>query len=392
MCSQDPRSEMGAVFLWVFIGLQNGCESCLQGRTDVMDGRMKVNELLPMKKRQLPEGQEGGDLLGRKMRDLRLSVTDRCNFRCRYCMPKEEFAGGDAFLPKQEVLTFEELERLARVFAEVGVEKIRLTGGEPLLRRDLPVLVEKLAKIEKVRDLAMTTNGALLVKFARSLKEAGLTRLTVSVDAMEDGLFRRMNDVDFPLHRVLRGIDAAVEAGFAPVKINMVVKKGVNEDQIIPMARYFAGSQFVLRFIEYMDVGTTNGWRMEEVVSAREMVRRLNEEMDLEPLEENYAGEVARRFRCRVSGAELGVIASVTQPFCRGCTRARVSADGQLFTCLFAAHGHDLRGLMRGGVSNERLVAALRGIWQSRDDRYSELRALTDVAGRQKMEMSRLGG
>lgn len=335
----------------------------------------------------------GVDRLGRALRDLRLSVTDRCNFRCTYCMPKEVFGRDHAFLPKENVLSFEELERLARIFVATGVEKIRVTGGEPLLRRDLPVLIGKLAAIEGVKDLAMTTNGSALVNLAKPLYEAGLKRLTVSVDALDDQMFRAMNDVDFPVQRVLKGIDAAIEAGFGPIKINMVVKRGLNEDQIGPMARHFAGPQFVLRFIEYMDVGTTNGWKLDEVVSAKEIVQRLNAEMDLEPVGANYAGEVARRFRCRKNGTEIGVIASVTQPFCRGCTRARVSADGQFYACLFASAGHDLRALMRAGYDDERIAEVIGSIWGGRDDRYSEVRSeIAAMGGMKKAEMSKLGG
>lgn len=336
-------------------------------------------------------GGAGVDRLGRPLRDLRLSVTDRCNFRCAYCMPKEIFGRDHVFQPKHELLNFEEMERLVRVFVGLGVEKIRVTGGEPLLKRDLPVLIGKLAAIEGLKDLAMTTNGSALAVMAKPLFAAGLKRVTVSVDALDDELFRRMNDVDFPAHRVLRGIDAALEAGFKPIKINMVVKRGLNENQIVPMARHFSGERFVLRFIEYMDVGTTNGWRLDDVVPAREIVERLNEGMDLEPLEANYAGEVARRFRCRSTGSEIGVITSVTQPFCRGCTRARVSADGQFFSCLFGSKGHDLRGLLRGGLSDERVADAIRAVWGARDDRYSEVRT-EGGASLPRAEMSKLGG
>ncbi|TLD72148.1 GTP 3',8-cyclase MoaA [Phragmitibacter flavus] len=332
----------------------------------------------------------GADGLGRALRDLRLSVTDRCNFRCGYCMPKEVFGRDHAFQPKSELLSFEEMERLARIFVGLGVEKIRVTGGEPLLKRDLPVLIGKLAALKGLKDLAMTTNGSALAVMAKPLFEAGLKRVTVSVDALDDSVFRRMNDVDFPVNRVLKGIDAALEAGFGPVKINMVVKRGVNEDQMVPMARHFAGPQYVLRFIEYMDVGATNGWRLDDVVTAKEIVRRLSGEMDLLPVAANYVGEVARRFRCAVSDTEIGVIASVTQPFCRGCTRARVAADGEFFTCLFGAKGHDLRALLRGGLSDERVADAIRAVWGARDDRYSEVRS--EGAGMPRAEMSKLGG
>jgi len=331
-----------------------------------------------------------GDRLGRPLRDLRLSVTDRCNFRCPYCMPREVFGPDHVFLPKSEILRFEELTRLARIFLSLGVEKVRLTGGEPLLRRDLPILIGQLSSVGGLHDIALTTNGSALVSLARPLRAAGLRRLTVSLDALDDGIFRAMNDVDFPVHRVLAGIDAAIEAGFPSVKINMVVKRGVNEDQILPMARRFRGPQFVLRFIEYMDVGNTNGWRMDDVVTAREILALLQGEFRLEPVAPNYPGEVARRYRHR-DGGEIGIIASVTQPFCRGCTRARISADGHFFTCLFASDGHDLRALLRSGLSDEKIACAIRAMWQGREDRYSELRS-AEMTSRPKAEMSVLGG
>lgn len=330
------------------------------------------------------------DRLGRPLRDLRMSVTDRCNFRCSYCMPREVFGPDHVFLPKSEILSFEELSRLARIFVALGVEKVRLTGGEPLLRRDLPVLIGQLSSIAGLHDIALTSNGSALVQLAKPLHDAGLRRLTVSLDALDDGIFREMNDVDFPVHRVLAGIDAAVEAGFAPVKINMMVKRGVNEDQIIPMARRFRGPEYILRFIEFMDVGNTNGWRMDDVVSAREIVAALQNEFPVEPVAPNYTGEVARRYRHR-DGGEIGIIASVTQPFCRGCTRARVSADGHFYTCLFASEGHDLRTLLRSGMSHDDISGVIRAIWQGREDRYSELRAVETVS-RPKAEMSVLGG
>ncbi len=330
------------------------------------------------------------DRLGRPLRDLRLSVTDRCNFRCTYCMPREVFGPDHAFLPKSDILSFEELSRLARIFVALGVEKVRLTGGEPLLRRELPVLISQLSAIDGLRDIAMTTNGSALVQFAKPLHAAGLRRLTVSLDALDDGIFRAMNDVDFPVHRVLAGIDAAVVAGFAPLKINMVVKRSVNEDQIIPMARRFRGPEFILRFIEYMDVGNTNGWRMDDVVSAREIISRLQGVFPVDPVAPNYPGEVARRYRHR-DGGEIGVIASVTQPFCRGCTRARISADGHFYTCLFASEGHDLRALLRSGMRDEGITQSIRAIWQGRGDRYSELRSAATIL-QPKAEMSVLGG
>ena len=331
------------------------------------------------------------DQRGRALRDLRLSVTDRCNFRCTYCMPKDVFGPAHPFLPKGDVLTFEELARVARIFIGLGVEKIRITGGEPLLRRDLPVLIRQLAEIEGLKDLALTTNGSALVALAGPLREAGLRRLTVSLDALEDGVFRAMNDVDFPVHRVLDGLDAALEAGFAPIKINMVVKRGVNEHQILPMARQFCDSRFVLRFIEFMDVGNTNGWRMDDVVSASEIIGCLQEEFRVEPIEPNYPGEVAQRWRYGDTGGEIGIIPSVTQPFCSGCTRARISADGHLYTCLFAPDGHDLRRVLRSGVDDAAVTRVVRAVWMARTDRYSDLRSAATAALR-KPEMSHLGG
>jgi len=330
------------------------------------------------------------DSLSRPLRDLRLSVTDRCNFRCGYCMPKEVFGRGYDFLPKESVLTFEEYARLARVFVSLGVEKIRLTGGEPLLRRNLDRLVALLAEIGGLRDLTLTTNGSRLVEEAPALRTAGLRRLTVSVDSLDDATFRAMNDVDFPVHRVLRGIEAAQAAGFAPIKINMVVKRGVNDHEVEALAERFGGRGFILRFIEYMDVGNTNGWRLEEVVPSAEIVARLGRATPLEPLESNYPGEVARRFR-HPDGGEIGVISSVTQPFCGDCTRARLSADGQLYTCLFASHGHDLRTPLRAGASDVELAALIGAVWRARADRYSEIRATT-ATREPKAEMSLLGG
>ena len=330
------------------------------------------------------------DTLARPLRDLRISVTDRCNFRCTYCMPREIFGPGFAYLPKADVLTFEEIERLAKIFVRLGVEKIRLTGGEPLLRRNLDRLVSALAAIDGLRDITLTTNGSRLVEEARALKAAGLRRLTVSLDSLDDATFRTMNDADFPVHRVLRGIDAALAAGFAPVKINAVVKRGVNDDGIVALARHFRGAQFIVRFIEYMDVGNTNGWRLDDVVPASEIVARISAEMPLDPLPAQYRGEVARRFRHR-DGGEIGVITSVTQPFCRDCTRARLSADGRLYTCLFAAEGFDLRTPLRSGASDENLSALIRGIWIARGDRYSEIRSEATRA-KPKVEMARIGG
>ena len=330
------------------------------------------------------------DTLGRPVRDLRISVTDRCNFRCVYCMPKEVYGRSYRFLERRQLLTFEEIERLSRVFASLGVEKIRLTGGEPLLRRELERLVEMLGAIPGV-DLTLTTNGSLLPQKARVLADAGLRRVTVSLDSLDDHVFRAMNDVDVPVERVLAGIEAAAAAGLSPVKVNMVVKRGVNEDSVLPMARYFRGSGHILRFIEYMDVGHTNGWRLDDVVSAAEIVTTIDAELPLEPIEPNYAGEVARRYRYRDGSGEIGVIASVTEPFCRACTRARLSAEGRLYTCLFATEGHDLRALVRGGASESVLAKEIGRVWRARADRYSELRS-AETADLPKVEMSYIGG
>jgi cyclic pyranopterin phosphate synthase len=330
------------------------------------------------------------DTLGRPVRDLRISVTDRCNFRCVYCMPKEIYGRGYQFLERRELLTFEEIERLSRVFASLGVEKIRLTGGEPLLRRELERLVEMLGAIPGV-DLTLTTNGSLLPQKARVLADAGLRRVTVSLDSLDDEVFRAMNDVDVPVERVLAGIEAAAAAGLSPVKVNMVVKRGANEDSVLPMARYFRGSGHILRFIEYMDVGHTNGWRLDDVVSAAEIIAAVGAELPLEPIEPNYAGEVARRYRYRDGGGEIGVIASVTEPFCGACTRARLSAEGRLYTCLFATEGHDLRALVRGDASEADLSERIGRVWGARGDRYSELRS-AETADLPKIEMSYIGG
>jgi cyclic pyranopterin phosphate synthase len=329
------------------------------------------------------------DTFGRPLRDLRISVTDRCNFRCVYCMPKEVFGRDYEFLGREQLLTFEEIERIARVFVTGGVEKIRITGGEPLVRRDLPVLVEKLSALGDV-DLTLTTNGALLARVADDLARAGLTRVTVSLDSLDDEVFRAMNDVDFPVARVLDGIDAAAAAGL-PVKVNVVVKRGLNEGSVLELARHFHGTGHTLRFIEYMDVGHTNGWRLDDVVPAAEIVATIDAELPLEPVDPAYRGEVAQRYRYRDGGGEIGVIASVTQPFCGDCTRARLSADGHLYTCLFAVRGHDLRSLVRSGASDEQVTATIAGIWTVRQDRYSELRT-AETADLPKVEMSFIGG
>jgi cyclic pyranopterin phosphate synthase len=330
------------------------------------------------------------DTLGRPLHDLRISVTDRCNFRCVYCMPKEVFGKDFQFLPRAEILTFEEIERLVRIFVGLGVQKIRLTGGEPLVRRDLERLVEKLAALGDL-DLTLTTNGSLLAQKAKALAGAGLRRITVSLDSLDDATFRAMNDVDFPVAKVLAGIEAAQAAGLAPIKINMVTKRGVNESSIVPMARYFKGSGMTLRFIEFMDVGSTNGWRLDDVVPAREIVAMIDREMPMEPVAPAYRGEVANRYRYKDGTGEIGIIASVTQPFCADCTRARLSADGSLYTCLFATQGHDLRALVRGGATDEEIANAIATVWTERTDRYSELRS-SDTAGLHKIEMSFIGG
>ena len=330
------------------------------------------------------------DRLGRPLRDLRISVTDRCNFRCVYCMPKEKLGSDHQFLERSALLSFEEITRLARVFKSHGVEKIRLTGGEPLVRRNVEQLVKLLSAIPGL-DLTLTTNGSLLAKKAQALRDAGLNRITVSLDSMDDAVFKAMNDVDFPVAKVIEGIDAAAAAGFATIKVNMVVKRGLNEMSILPMARFFRERGHILRFIEYMDVGATNGWRLDDVVSAREIVDIISREMPLQPADPNYTGEVAERWRYKDGTGEIGVIASVTQAFCRDCTRARISTEGQLYTCLFATSGHDLRSLLRGGASDEELSAAISKVWTAREDRYSEIRG-DHTAPLKKIEMSYIGG
>jgi len=340
------------------------------------------------------------DQLGRPLRDLRVSVTDRCNFRCTYCMPKEVFDADYRFLRHSDLLTFEEIARLASAFVQHGVEKIRLTGGEPLLRKDLHKLIAMLSPM-KTRDgneldIALTTNGSVLARKARQLADAGLKRITVSLDGLDDATFRRMNDVDFPVRDVLDGIEAATAAGLAPVKINMVVKRGVNEDEVVAMARRFRGSGHIVRFIEYMDVGTSNGWRMDEVVPSNEVLRLIAQEFPLQPLDANYTGEVAERWRYQDGQGEIGVISSVSQAFCRECTRARLSTEGKLFLCLFAHQGHDLRTLLRGNdqqapATDSQLETAIGHIWRAREDRYSELRTEA-TAKMPKVEMSYIGG
>ena len=328
------------------------------------------------------------DTFGRPLRDLRISVTDRCNVRCVYCMPKEVYGRDHRFLDRRELLTFEEIARIAGIFVGAGVRKLRITGGEPLVRRDVERLIEQLAALDV--DLTLTTNGSLLPQKARALADAGLRRVTVSLDSLDDEQFRALNDVDFPVERVLEGIEAARAAGL-PVKVNAVVKRGANDDQIVPMAAFFREQGHTLRFIEYMDVGHTTGWRLDDVVPAREIVAALDAAFGVEAVGADYRGEVARRWRYRDGTGEFGVISSVTQPFCGDCTRARLSAEGKLFTCLFAVRGHDLRAVLRGGATDEQLDASIRGVWEIRKDRYSELRREATPQDA-RIEMSYIGG
>jgi cyclic pyranopterin phosphate synthase len=330
------------------------------------------------------------DRLGRGLRDLRISVTDRCNFRCPYCMPEEVFHGAYQFLPKAEILTFEEIERVARAAVGLGVKKLRLTGGEPLLRADLPRLVQMLARIDGVEDLSLTTNGFLLAGYAPALKAAGLRRITVSLDSLDEDTFKAMNGRRSGVAPVLAGIEAAEREGLCPLKINCVVKRGVNDTGVVDLARRFRGTGHIVRFIEYMDVGTLNGWRMDDVVPAMEIVARIGAEFPLEPVDPNYPGETANRWRYKDGQGEIGVIASVTEPFCGGCTRARLSCDGRIYTCLFAAFGTDVRGALRGGATDADLRDLLGGIWGARTDRYSEER--TSQTRVEKVEMFHIGG
>ena len=335
------------------------------------------------------------DRLGRPLRDLRISVTDRCNFRCTYCMPKEIFGRDYAFLPRDQVLTFEEIGRAARAFVSLGVEKLRVTGGEPLVRRDLPTLIAMLAALRtpdgRELDLTLTTNGAALRALAKPLSAAGLRRVTVSLDSLDDAVFGAMNGVDFPVARVLDGIDAALEAGLRPLKVNMVVRRGINEQSVVPMARWARETGATLRFIEYMDVGHSNGWRLDEVVPAADLIDAVTSIWPAEPAEAAYRGEVAGRWRYLDGGGEFGIISSVTMPFCRDCTRARLSADGQLYTCLFAVAGRDLRAVLRDGSTDEALTAFIADTWLARDDRYSELRSAS-TSTLPKVEMFAMGG
>ncbi len=347
---------------------------------------------------EMPDGRVT-DTRDRPLHDLRISVTDRCNFRCVYCMPKEVFDKDYHFLPQTSLLSFEEITRIATLFVAHGVEKIRLTGGEPLLRKNIEKLIAMLSALKtpsgRALDLTLTTNGALLSKKAQALKDAGLQRVTVSLDALDDATFKRMNDVDFPVVDVLNGIDAAHQAGLGPIKINMVVKSGMNDQEIIPMARYFKNTPYILRFIEYMDVGTSNGWKMDEVIPSSEIVKRIHAELPLEPIAANYCGETANRWRYRDGIGEIGLISSVTQAFCQDCNRARVSTEGKLYTCLFATGGHDLRTLIRSGSSDQEISTVIAQIWRKRTDRYSELRSAQTMdlsTTAKKVEMSYIGG
>ncbi len=337
-----------------------------------------------------PSRQQLSDTRGRPLRDLRISVTDRCNFRCTYCMPKEVFGRDFQFLDRGQLLSFGEIHRLVRIFRDHGVQKIRITGGEPLVRRKLERLIEMLAYWSDL-DLTLTTNGSLLRQQARDLKDAGLKRITVSLDSLDDAVFKAMNDVDFPVEKVLQGIEEAAAVGLRPIKINMVVKRGVNEHSVLPMARFFRQQGHVLRFIEFMDVGATNGWRMEQVVPSRELVEMIDRDLPIEPVDPSYRGEVAERWRYRDGAGEVGFISSVSHAFCLDCTRARLSAEGQLYTCLFASKGTDLRGLLRRDASDDEISQLIGRVWTGRADRYSEIRT-AETAKLRKIEMSYIGG
>jgi GTP 3',8-cyclase len=346
---------------------------------------------LPIPAAAAARAGELADTRGRALRDLRISVTDRCNFRCTYCMPRDVFDADYRFLPHAEILSFEEIVRAARIFHTLGTRKIRLTGGEPLLRRGIDKLVAMLREALPDVDLTLTTNGSALKSMAARLQAAGLDRVTVSLDSLDEATFRRMNDADFPVAKVLEGIETAAAAGLAPVKVNMVVKRGINDHQVVDMARHFRGSGHIVRFIEFMDVGSTNGWRMDDVIASAEVVRRIAQHFALQPAEANYAGEVAERWRYLDGAGEIGVISSVTEAFCSTCTRARLSTDGQLFTCLFAQRGYDIKGLLRAGADDEAIAGAVAAIWQRRADRYSEIRT-AETARSRKVEMSFIGG
>jgi GTP 3',8-cyclase len=352
-----------------------------------------MKKVIPIAAGRVPAPVFGGgeliDTRGRRMHDLRISVTDRCNFRCTYCMPREVFDSTYRFLPHEAILSFEEIARLARIFVGLGVQKIRLTGGEPLVRKHVHRLVEMLSALAV--EITLTTNGSLLAKQAGDLKRAGLDRVTVSLDSLDDATFRAMNDADFPVARVLEGIDAAAAAGLGPLKINMVVKRGVNDEGILAMAGRWRGTGHIVRFIEFMDVGSTNGWRMDDVVPSAEVVRRISERWPLEPVDPNYEGEVAERWRYQDGAGEIGVISSVTQAFCSTCTRMRLSTEGSLYTCLFAQSGHDLKSLLRGGATDEELRDVIAAVWQKRKDNYSEVRT-AETARVRKVEMSYIGG
>ena len=334
------------------------------------------------------------DRLGRPLRDLRISVTDRCNFRCPYCMPAEVFGENYTFLPRAEILTFEEIERLTRLFVGLGVRKVRITGGEPLLRRELATLIRRLAAIDGVEDLTLTTNGYLLQRTVGELRDAGLHRITVSLDSLDEDVFELLNGRGYQVSQVLEGIRAAEAAGFAPLKINAVVQRGVNDNTVVDLARHFHGTGHIVRFIEYMDVGNRNGWRLDQVVPAAEIVQRIHEEMPVTAVAPNYPGEVARRYRYLDGSGEIGVIASVTQPFCGDCTRARLSTDGKVYTCLFAGTGVDLRDPMRDGANDDDLLATISEIWERREDRYSESRTAetAEMPSFSKVEMYQIGG
>ena len=364
---------------------------------DARHGALSIPKLLE------PANGQLSDRRGRPLHDLRISITDRCNFRCVYCMPKDVFDKNHVYLPHKDLLSFEEITRIARLFVAHGVEKIRLTGGEPLLRKNIERLVGMLAELRtpsgQPLDLTLTTNGSLLAKKAQSLKDAGLNRVTVSLDSLDETTFRRMNDVDFAVADVLHGIDVAHQVGLGPVKVNMVVKAGMNDQEIVPMARHFKGTPTILRFIEYMDVGASNGWDLKEVIASGDVARRIGAHMPIEPIDPNYAGETAARWRYSDGSGEIGLISSVTQAFCADCSRARLSTEGKLYTCLFATGGHDLRALLRSSHSDAEISTAIGRLWRVRGDRYSELRASQSSkdrtaldAGKKKVEMSYIGG
>lgn len=393
--SQGTEARYHTIATWIFLGSLFGVgmlplKELFQFAVDNRVAILEASGRSAMKVTSSGRTLGVRDRLDRPMRDLRISITDRCNFRCRYCMPREVFGEGYQFLPREEILSFEEITRLVHIIRGLGVRKVRLTGGEPLLRSELPKLIGMLAEIPGL-EIAMTTNGSLLAQQAQALAEAGPVRLTVSIDSLDEAVFQAMNDADFPVSRVLEGIEAATAAGLGPLKVNAVVRRGVNDHTVVGLARYFQGSGHILRFIEYMDVGSTNGWRMEEVVPGAEIIERISAEMPLEPLDPNYRGEVAKRWRYADGDGEIGVITSVTQPFCVDCTRARLSAAGELYTCLFAAAGTDLRTPLRDGTDEEEIGERLRRLWGVREDRYSEMRS-EETRDLQRIEMSYIGG